>query len=162
MSTTRKSKLFAENPQRYLGLLWTLTMVINNFYPLNCCEKKDVRLLLSCFQFAQEKDLKEQEILKLDFLNKTRIRHHIVEVYQTMRSRLAASITKHVLSAPIPSCSFQVDLWKSMLSGEKYIGSSLMQPYFILHAALLLSLMSIQVASLILYTPIILTTQEFA
>lgn len=103
-------------------------MVINNFYPLNCCEKKDVRLLLSSFQLAhqeqKEEDLKEQEkVLKLDFLNKTRIRHHIVEVYQTVRSRLAATIAKHVLSAPISSSSFQIDLWKSLLSGEKYIGA---------------------------------------
>jgi hypothetical protein len=58
----------------------------------------------------------------VEWLNTNNIRKTIVELYVAAKEKWVQGLTDLVASRPYPFISWEIDLWTSKTSGDKYVG----------------------------------------
>jgi hypothetical protein len=105
--------LESKNPRRFFLLTMVYAYIIRGLMPFTHFQKPAIRAALS-------------DVIKpgLDcsWLHWETVRHTIVEYYVATKSQWTKHLARTLRSALVPSLTWQVDLWTSKSSGEKYMG----------------------------------------
>ena len=124
VTTSRHSQLRMENRERYLNLHWVMTMHIDHFAPLAWADHSTIRMMRQVHADINAVDEEQADKFTATSLHEEKVKHHIAEIYATHRKNQKERLEEHVLSAPLPSVSLQVDFCKSKTSGDQYFGKS--------------------------------------
>lgn len=122
--TARHSQTRKDDPNRYLNLHWVMGMVIGQFAPLSWADRPAVRLLRQAHADMHADDEKTAGIFEASSLHEDKVKHLLGEIYATQKKHQKERLKMHVLSAPLPCVSLQVDFCKSKTSGDQYFGKS--------------------------------------
>ena len=101
------------NNKRYWGIYTVLVYVVGRFFPFN-------------FDHAQRERTYQNRTRQGRFnggkLYPALVKHYVVELYNYVRSTIREKLQAAKQGRKLKVFSVNIDLWKSQVSGEKYLG----------------------------------------
>jgi hypothetical protein len=101
---------------RYGGIYTVLVYNIGRFYPFNHGSTEEERTLLHRMNQSRFREVKLYPEL---------VKHYVIELYNYVHSTLSSKLQSAKVGRKLKVFSANLDVWKSLVSGEKYIGKHL-------------------------------------
>ena len=99
--------------KRYFTLYTTLVYIIGKFLPFNFGQSKEERLHQRTSQARFSGAKMYPELVK----------HHVIELYHYVYTTISAKLQAAKKERKLKVFTVNLDVWKSLVSGEKYIGT---------------------------------------
>lgn len=108
------SAIYGTDPKRFFTLMFTWTFQISKMLPFSFGKEDEVQQFLRLVCKTEFQGAKMYE---------ARAKTHIVELYAHTKDIMVSELrAAKALGAILPCISYNVDLWKSKISGDKYLG----------------------------------------
>lgn len=108
---------YQQNRERVSCLAWVKECTIGQFLSFSFWQDPGVRI---AFLIAAQNNY--DYTFPFKSLHPEAIKHLIVEMYSATKAVVIKHLQQEVINEPIPIVGFNVDKWKSKLSGSSYIG----------------------------------------
>ena len=111
------SPYYQQNRERVVCLAFVKAYTIGKFIPYDFWDDNDVRI---ANLIAARNDY--ESAFPYRMLHAEGVKHYIVEMYSATKGNILKYLRSEVLNEAIPIVGFNIDKWKSKLSGSSYIG----------------------------------------